>query len=132
MKLSFAALLAAVSTVSAAATTNGYETYPPVPKTASINGFADRIYADLPECARPCVSISVSLTPCPYWDTGCLCVMAPWGASVAQCIAQKCRGHDVSVATSLAISQCSSAGVWLPYWILPPSASSALASAATA
>ena len=34
---------------------NPYATYPSVPKTASINGFADRIYDLLPEWAKPCM-----------------------------------------------------------------------------
>ena len=35
---------------------NPYTIYPPVPKTASINGFADRIYDQIPKCAQECVS----------------------------------------------------------------------------
>lgn len=113
----------------AATTTNGYETYPAVTKTASINGFADKIYDSLPECARLCVSVSTASTPCPYWDTGCLCVMTTWQSDVADCIAANCKGNDVAVATSLAVSICSSAGVWDPYWIIDDAASTSLASA---
>lgn len=53
-----------------------YETYPTVAHTASINGFADKIYDRLPECAKPCVQQDTGNTPCPYWDPGCLCVMS--------------------------------------------------------
>ncbi|ABN66273.1 repressed by TUP1 protein 5, partial [Scheffersomyces stipitis CBS 6054] len=115
-----------------AAGDNPYATFPSVPKTATINGFADRIYALLPECARDCVRESTGSTPCPYWDTGCLCVMPQWGAAVAQCFVDNCQGDDVHVATSLAISQCSSAGVWEPYWMIPASLSTALDQAAAA
>lgn len=116
--------------VSAATTTNPYATYPSVAHTASINGFADPIYGDLPSCAQPCVEESTSSTPCPYWDTGCLCVMTTWASDVADCIAENCSGDDVVVATSLAISACSAAGVWDPYWIIDASASASLSSAA--
>lgn len=109
-----------------------YDTYPSVAKTASINGFADPIYSGLPECAKSCVEEDTDSTPCPYWDTGCLCVMSNWGSPVADCIAENCKGNDVSVATSLAMSQCSSAGVGEPYWYIASSASAALSSAAEA
>lgn len=111
-------------------TTNPYATYPSVAHTASINGFADRIYGQLPQCAKSCVTRSTSSTPCPYWDTGCLCVMTPWANPVANCIAELCRGFDVVSATSLAISLCSSAGVWEPYWIIDESISTSLSIAA--
>lgn len=126
----FAAIAAAATITTAPTTTNGYETYPSVAHTASINGFADPIYAKLPACAHSCVERSTASTPCPYWDTGCLCVMAPWGNAVAACIAEKCKGGDVVTATSLAVSACSAAGVWSPYWIIAPSASSVLSVAA--
>lgn len=70
---------------------NQWSTYPSVPKTATYNGFADPIYDDLPECARSCVELSTRSTPCPYWDTGCLCVMPQWSGLVAECIVQGCR-----------------------------------------
>ncbi|ABN68563.2 repressed by TUP1 protein 5, partial [Scheffersomyces stipitis CBS 6054] len=111
-------------------TDNPYTQYPSVAKTASINGFADKIYDDLPPCAQPCMFQNTGITPCPYWDTGCLCVMPQFGGLIGDCIADACRGEEVSVATSLAISICSSAGVWEPYWMIPASVSEALASAA--
>ncbi|CAI5759635.1 unnamed protein product [Candida verbasci] len=109
---------------------NPYETYPSVPRTASINGFADRIYDQLPACAQPCVKESTSSTPCPYWDTGCLCVIPAFTSAVGECIAENCSGEDVTNAESLAVSICSSAGVWEPYWILPASVSQELSDAA--
>ena len=61
MKYSYALSALAMSAGAVAADTttaagdNPYATFPSVPKTATINGFADRIYALLPECARDCV-----------------------------------------------------------------------------
>ncbi|CUM62456.1 uncharacterized protein PRCAT00000006001 [Priceomyces carsonii] len=111
---------------------DNYSTYPEVPKTASINGFADPIYAELPTCAQSCVEEDTGNTPCPYWDTGCLCVMLNWGNPVASCIADSCQGTDVSQATSLAYSICSSAGVGDPYWYLGSSYVTLLENAAAA
>lgn len=101
----------------ALAADNPWATYPSVPHTASINGFADRIYDQLPSCAQPCVKRPANTLPCPYWDTGCLCIMSPWVDPVADCIAQNCKGDDVNKARSLATSACKKAGVWDPYWI---------------
>lgn len=105
-----------------------YNTYPQVPKTASINGFADPIYSALPSCALSCVDISTDNTPCPYWDTGCLCVMPQWSGQVAKCIANECQGDAVKSATSLALSLCSSVGA--DQWVMPASISTALMTAA--
>ncbi|KAK6199611.1 uncharacterized protein RJT21DRAFT_71870, partial [Scheffersomyces amazonensis] len=115
---------------SATSTDNPYATYPTVEKTASINGFADKIYDDLPECAKPCMFQNTGVTPCPYWDTGCLCVMPQFGGLIGSCIAENCKGSNVVSATSLATSICSSAGVWEPYWMIPASISSSLSVAA--
>ncbi|KAI5955360.1 hypothetical protein KGF54_001921 [Candida jiufengensis] len=109
----------------------GFSQFPSVPKTASINGFADRIYDQLPECAQSCMHESTGSTPCPYWDTGCLCVMPQFAGAIANCVAEKCKGQDVINVEILATSICSSAGVWEPYWMIPASASSALDAAAT-
>lgn len=106
----------------------GWETYPAVPKTASINGFADPIKALLPVCATNCVDYTTSNTPCPYWDTGCLCVMPQWSGLVGQCIADSCSGTDVAKATSLALSLCSSVGANV--WMMPASISTGLSEAA--
>jgi len=131
-------LLSIVSIVSAAGVTaipegdNPYTIFPSVAKTASINGFADRIYDQLPECAKECVKQSTSSTPCPYWDTGCLCVMPQFAGAVGNCVAKNCKGKEVGSVESLATSICSSAGVWEPYWMIPSSVSDALAKAANA
>ena len=131
-------LLSIVSIVSAAGVTaipegdNPYTIFPSVAKTASINGFADRIYDQLPECAKECVKQSTSSTPCPYWDTGCLCVMPHFAGAVGTCVAKNCKGKEVGSVESLATSICSSAGVWEPYWMIPSSVSDALAKAADA
>ena len=73
-----ASFVSAESSITEAPTTtaedNPYTIYPSVAKTASINGFADRIYDQLPECAKPCMFQNTGVTPCPYWDTGC-CVL---------------------------------------------------------
>ncbi|CCG23883.1 Pga7 protein [Candida orthopsilosis Co 90-125] len=111
---------------------NNWSTYPSVAKTASINGFADRIYDQLPECAKPCMFQNTGVTPCPYWDTGCLCIMPTFQGAVGTCIAENCRGEDVLDARSLATSICSSAGVWDPYWMPPASVTTALSTAAAA
>lgn len=108
-----------------------YSTYPSVAKTATINGFADPIYSQLPTCADACVSIDTDVTPCPYWDTGCLCVMSVWGDEVAECVASACSGTEIELMTSLATSICSSAGVPSPYWYLGSDAANDLAAAAT-
>ncbi|KAI5965984.1 uncharacterized protein KGF55_001348 [Candida pseudojiufengensis] len=111
---------------------NNWSTYPSVAKTASINGFADKIYDQLPSCAQPCVRKDTRVTPCPYWDTGCLCVMPQFAGPIGDCIASACKGDKVKTATSLATSICSSAGVWEPYWMIPPSVSKSLSVAAEA
>lgn len=128
--VSVSSLVFAVSAFASAAT-NDYATYPSVAHTASINGVADNIYDLLSECAKACVTTDTSSTPCPYWDTGCLCVMSTWGDVVAECIANSCSGTEVSGATSLIVSLCSSAGVWDPHWIIGTDALSALEAAAT-
>lgn len=107
---------------------NNWATYPQVPKTASINGFADPIYGKLPDCAQPCVKKGTGNTPCPYWDTGCFCVMPQWSGQVAECIASQCKGEEVSSATSLAVSLCSSVGA--NTWMMPGTVSLALKQAA--
>ncbi|EGV65198.1 hypothetical protein CANTEDRAFT_113721 [Yamadazyma tenuis ATCC 10573] len=114
--------------LSSVITASNWDTYPQVPKTASINGFADPIYSELPSCAKDCVKVSVGNTPCPYWDTGCLCVMPQWSGLVGQCIAADCEGEDVVSATSLAYSLCSSVGANL--WLMPSSITAALTAAA--
>lgn len=106
----------------------GWDTYPSVPQSASINGFADPIYALLPECAKACVDYSTSSTPCPYWDTGCLCVMPQWSGVVGECFAESCSGTDVQKATSLAESLCTSVGA--NTWMMPASVSTDLLEAA--
>lgn len=120
----FVCVFALVSKSSA----DNWSTYPSVPKTASINGFADPIKAKLPSCASDCVDLSTGNTPCPYWDTGCLCIMPQWSGQVAGCIAQSCSGSELVVATSLAYSLCSSVGANL--WMMPASVSTALSRAA--
>lgn len=107
---------------------SNWDTYPSVPKTASINGFADPIKSKLPSCAVNCVDYSTGNTPCPYWDTGCLCVMPQWSGLVGECIASNCTGSDVASATSLAFSLCSSVGANL--WMMPASISTELSVAA--
>ncbi|KGU25916.1 hypothetical protein MG7_03285 [Candida albicans P34048] len=125
--------IALAATVSATSDgTNAYTAYPSVAKTASINGFADKIYDQLPECAKECVKQSTSNTPCPYWDTGCLCVMPQFGGAIGDCVAKNCKGKEVDSVESLATSICSSAGVGEPYWMIPSSVSDALAKAANA
>ena len=82
------------STITSAPSTaedNPYTIYPSVAKTASINGFADRIYDQLPECAKPCMFQNTGVTPCPYWDTGCLCIMPTFAGAIGSCIAEKCK-----------------------------------------
>ncbi|KAI5970504.1 hypothetical protein CANMA_000413 [Candida margitis] len=107
---------------------DNYATYPQVPKTASINGFADPIVDLLPACAKECVRYSTSNTPCPKWDTGCLCVMPQWSGEVAECIAQNCTGSDVQSARYLATSLCSTVGA--NTWMMPGSISTMLSTAA--
>ncbi|KAK6458487.1 uncharacterized protein RJT20DRAFT_32183 [Scheffersomyces xylosifermentans] len=105
---------------------NPYTQYPSVAKTASINGFADRIYADLPACAKECVKQDTGNTPCPYWDTGCLCVMPQFNNRIASCWIANCDGAGISSARYLATSLCSTAGVWDPYWFVSPSYTTSL------
>lgn len=127
------ASLASLTQAATTTTTNPYATYPSVAKTASINGFADpMISAGAPACAKPCLGQSTGVTPCPYWDTGCLCVIPAFANAVADCVAKSCKGSDVKLVTSLAQSVCSKAGVPNPYWLINAAASSELASAATA
>ncbi|CCG23881.1 Frp1 ferric reductase [Candida orthopsilosis Co 90-125] len=107
---------------------DNYATYPQVPKTASYNGFADPIIDVLPDCAKDCVKYSTKNTPCPYWDTGCLCVMPQWSGLVGQCIAENCTGSDVQSARFLATSLCSTVGA--NTWMMPASISTMLSTAA--
>lgn len=124
--------LAAIISIASAAEGNNWATYPSVAKTASINGLADRFYDQLPSCAQECYKKPTSSTPCPYWDTGCLCVIPTWINAVAACIAENCKGKDVASATDPAISACSAAGVWEPYLIINGAASTSLQEAAAA
>lgn len=126
----FALPLAALVASVAAETTNQWATYPSVPKTATINGFADPVFDSLPECAQPCVKESTSSTPCPYWDTGCLCVMQTWSSKVTECYAEKCTGSDAQKAYDASVQICKNAGVWEPYWIVNEAAEAAISSAA--
>lgn len=119
------------ATVAYAADDNPYTMYPSVAKSASINGFADKIYDTVPACAKECLRQSTGNTPCPYWDTGCLCVMPQFGGPIAACIAESCDGQNVVSATKVAENHCSAAGVWEPYWMIP-SPSKALLEAAAA
>lgn len=122
--------LISLVSVLAVADASKYATYPPVPHTASINGLADPVFSSLSNCARGCVSKSTSSTPCPYWDTGCLCVWKSWTSDVAMCIAQKCNGKSVTQAQSLIKAQCEKVGVEPPYWHYNLKAASMLEEAA--
>lgn len=110
------------------AVANNWKTYPSVKKTASINGFADPLYDKLPKCAEECVKQSTGNTPCPKWDTGCLCIMPQWSGLVAECIAKNCKGKDVDSAESLAFSLCDKVGA--SKWEMPASISDRLHEAA--
>lgn len=121
-------LLTVILLFAASVRGDNWSTYPAVPKTASINGFADPIKSQLPSCASDCADLSTNNTPCPYWDTGCLCIMPQWAGQVAGCIAQSCSGSDVVSATSLAYSLCSKVGANL--WMMPASVSTELSLAA--
>lgn len=123
-------LAAIIATVAAADEGNQWATYPSVPKTATINGFGDPVFDSLPACAQPCVRESTSSTPCPYWDTGCLCVMTTWSSKVTECYAENCSGSDAQKAYDASVQVCKNAGVWEPYWIINDAASSAISSAA--
>lgn len=119
------------STLISIVAASDWDTYPQVPKTASYNGFADPILKELPSCANECVKAGTGNTPCPYWDTGCLCVMPQWSGQVAECIAQNCTAEsDLQSATSLAYSLCSSVGANM--WAMPASVSVELSNAIVA
>lgn len=124
----FPKILMTISILAASARGDNWATYPAVPKTATINGFADPIKSLFPSCAADCADLSTNNTPCPYWDTGCLCIMPQWAGQVAGCIALSCSGSDVVSATSLAYSLCSKVGANL--WMMPGSVSTALSKAA--
>lgn len=125
--MQFSCLILVFASIISLVSANNWATYPSVPKTASINGFADPIYTKLPDCAQDCVDIDTDNTPCPYWDTGCFCVMPQWAGLVAECFVSKCEGEEVASATSLAVSLCSSVGA--NQWLMPASLSTALSSA---
>lgn len=108
---------------------SNWDTYPSVPKTASVNGF-DRINSLLPECGKECPHLGTGNTPCPYWDTGCLCVMPQWSGPVAECFASSCSGEELVSCTSLATSLCSSVGANM--WLMPASISTMLSNAVNA
>lgn len=111
---------------------NPYTQYPSVAKTATINGFADPIYNQVPSCAQDCLKENKDTgnTPCPYWDTGCLCIMPQFANKVADCIAKGCSGGDVKQATDAAYGACQKAGVWEPYWQIGDEQKAALSKAA--
>lgn len=121
-------LVTVYSSFIALARANNWATYPSVAKSASINGFADPIYTKLPECGQECVDIPTDNTPCPYWDTGCFCVMPQWAGLIGECFASKCSGDDVASATSLALSLCSSVGANM--FLVPASITAVLNEAA--
>mmetsp|Transcript_3861 Transcript_3861/g.3755 ORF Transcript_3861/g.3755 Transcript_3861/m.3755 type:complete len:194 (+) Transcript_3861:37-618(+) len=125
--MQFSCLILVFASIISFVSASNWATYPSVPKTASINGFADPIYTKLPSCAQDCVDIDTDNTPCPYWDTGCFCVMPQWAGEVAECFVSQCDGSDIASATSLALSLCSSAGA--NQWLIPASLSTALSSA---
>ncbi|CUM57861.1 unnamed protein product [Debaryomyces tyrocola] len=125
--MQFSCLILVFASIISLVSASNWATYPSVPKTASINGFADPIYTKLPDCAQDCVDIDTDNTPCPYWDTGCFCVMPQWAGQVAECFVSKCEGKEVASATSLAVSLCSSVGA--NQWLMPASLSTALSSA---
>lgn len=129
MKATTSTLLIAALSASGALAQN-YETYPSVKHTASINGFADPIYDQLPSCAKKCVEFDTGNTPCPYWDPGCLCFMPQWSGEVGSCFAENCAGDDVKKATDLAYGICDKVGA--SKWDMPSSVSAALSSAADA
>ena len=82
-----------------------------VPKTASINGFADPIYDLLPDCAKECVKFSTSNTPCPYWDTGCFLRDATMGwFSWSMCLLKSVGVKMLLVPDSWLLSLCSVVG----------------------
>ncbi|GEQ69470.1 hypothetical protein JCM33374_g3142 [Metschnikowia sp. JCM 33374] len=118
------------STLLAYVVAANWSTYPSVSKTATVNGFADPIMNNLPKCAQSCVGFSTNNTPCPYWDTGCLCVMPQWSGQVAACFVSACSAaSDLASATSAAYSLCSSAGANV--WMMPASLSTELQKAAS-
>ena len=122
--------IVSAAVVLAADDANQWATYPSVAKTASINGFADRIVDTVPECAKSCLeSQGTGNTPCPYWDTGCLCVMPQFNGPIAECVIKACGGSEVGDVASQATAACSAAGVWEPYWMLPSSDNAAISSA---
>lgn len=106
--------------------------YPTVAHTAAINGFIDKIYDHLPECANQCFEEDTDITLCPYFGPGCLCITSIWGGEITECIAENGQGNEVSTATSLVSSVCSGAGVPNPDWYIPASASAGLLQAAAA
>lgn len=128
MKLSILSLLSVVSY--AVAEENPYSRFPKVPKTATINGFADRVLDDSPLCAKQCLSLKIEAGPCPYWDVGCFCVLSKHVKHFAKCIYDNCAGEDVYAASRVAVNKCSAVGVDAPYWMIDAADSSALESAA--
>lgn len=109
------------------ASADNFATYPKVPKSYTINGFADPVYDAIPECAKECVSYK-NPTICPTFDSGCFCVMPNWNALVAECLVNKCSGKDVVQATSAITSMCNRVGA--NTWAMPASYSTALSKAA--
>lgn len=123
--MKFTSVLASLA-IAVPAMANNWATYPSVAKTQSVNGF-DPINSLLPECAQECPHYDTDNTPCPYWDTGCLCVMPQWSGAVAECFIESCSGDDLEKATSLAYSLCTKVGANV--WMMPSSISSALSAA---
>ncbi|CAN3500477.1 hypothetical protein DICA1_C06106 [Diutina catenulata] len=123
-------LLIAVALVKAEE--NPYSNFPSVAKTATLNGFADPIYPNLAPCAQKCLEDNkdTGKTPCPYWDTGCLCVMPQFANPIADCIAAQCVNSDVKQMSDAAVNACSAAGVWDPFWMISAPQKEALAAAA--
>jgi hypothetical protein len=103
-----------------------YGTYPQVPKSYTINGFADPVYDNLPSCAKSCVTMK-NPTVCPDFDSGCFCVMPNWNGLVASCLVDSCNGGDVKQASEVIVSMCNRVGA--NTWALPPALSTSISSA---
>ena len=125
-------IVIAATTAAVVSAAEGYETYPSVAHTATYNGFADPLIPRVGPCVQECLKANpgTGMTPCPYWDTGCLCIMPMFGNIVADCIAALCVGDEVKLATEQAVEVCLAAGVWDPYWFYGDAQLAALLAAA--
>lgn len=86
--------------------------FPPVSRLYELNGLSDRFFKESDTCVQNCLTKhkSTEMTPCPVWDTGCLCIFHTFNDVWMKCVLNDCPqfAKDVEVK---GIAACTKAGV---------------------